>query len=190
MRASRLLPTPPSPAIPLADRDFAAVETTRQVPGTASAIGLRRPRSSGTSDAVPLPGGARSGSLTSLSTAGRSPGGLPRLIAPASAQCRSLIAAPEPEVEHDAGPPRSACRATEMSRPSSTKRLPSAIGSPNSGSSSDPGQPQLPLRAVRHWRIPLPPDGYWYVAGVALQRRPADDTPARAHWVTLAVPAS
>ena len=49
------------------------------------------------------------------------------------AQGRPFIAAPEPVSSTTLVPRLSACRATERSRPSSTKRLPSAIGSPNSG---------------------------------------------------------
>src|ERR1035438_9429993 len=87
MRARGLRPIPASPAIPLAGRGFRRLRVRRrQVPGTVSAIGLCRPRSSGTSDAVPLPGGARSGRAgRPCPRAGRSPGRLPRLIAPASA---------------------------------------------------------------------------------------------------------
>src|SRR5215475_2953505 len=54
------MPIPASPAIPLAGRGFYCCRVRRrQAPGTALAKRLRRPRSSGTSGAVSLPGGAR-----------------------------------------------------------------------------------------------------------------------------------
>ena len=87
MKASGLLPTAPSPATLLAGQGFHRRRARRhQVSGTAPASGLRRPRSSGTSGAVPLPGGVRSGRAgRPCPRAGRPPGRTPRPIAPASA---------------------------------------------------------------------------------------------------------
>ena len=114
MRASDLLPIPPSPATLLAGWGFHRRRARRhQVPGTAPAIGLHRPCSSETSDAVPLPGGARSGRAgRPCPRADRPPRRLPRPTRQ-PAQCRPFIAAPEPEVKHDAGPQPQRLQGTE-----------------------------------------------------------------------------
>jgi len=80
MKAGGLLPAAPSPATLLAGQGCHRRRARRhQVPGIAPARGLRRARSSGTSDAVPPPGGARSGRAgRPWPRAGRPPGRTPR----------------------------------------------------------------------------------------------------------------
>ena len=76
--------------------------------------------------------------LVARSTGRYPPGRMRPLSRPAS-ESRPLVTAPEPRVQHTLVPSRSASRATQMSRPSSTSRLPAGCGSPNRGSIDQSG---------------------------------------------------
>ena len=133
MRASGLLPTPPSPATLLAARDFTAaefggirhLELLPPLPyvGLAHRECLVRCRCLAVCDPGELDILGH-GQVDHL--AGRPGDRASRRSADHSSRPQS------PKSSTTLVPSSSACRATEMSRPSSAKRLPSADGSPKS----------------------------------------------------------
>jgi hypothetical protein len=149
MKAGGLLPAAPRPATLLAGQGFHRRRARRhQVPGTAPAGGLRRPRSSGTSDAVPLPGGARSGRAgRPCPRAGRPPGRPPRAGHAGQRSAGRSSRPRSPESSTTLVPSRSACRANRDEPSLQHEAL--AAGHRIAEQRDHPvirGQPQRPVR--------------------------------------------